>query len=477
MSHLEAVAALDTPPASVPATRPARVTQALLAAGLGVLVLAVQLGIHVVGQQKLLAGLVVMTLVMSMLAGLLYRMARGSNVARHILLVIVLTCFSAQAYFYLVGKKPWSTSDIGVLVQLLLYGWAASRVFSAQVKPWFTVDHDPEWSLVLALWLIPPIILLTKLWPHGFAVDLATLWVAYVTFLMVPVAPPRVPWNSWRVAVMLVLAMAASLLSGMLTQVIVHKPSVTHADTLLASGLGRHPHVLGGVLLLLIGPGLIRRWLAWREARVLAAQAARHAAERTLLEARLAALQGQIEPHFLYNTLANVQYLLRRDGERADQMLERLIAYLRAALPELRQQQTTLGQELERVRAYLDIMAIRMGERLHYRIECPPELSEQPLPPLALATLVENALQHGLEPKPGGGRIDIVVSRDAGFLQIEVCDDGVGFSETGAGGVGLRNLRERLTLQFGEQASLVLEAREGGGVRARLCLPWQPQAS
>ena len=130
-----------------------------------------------------------------------------------------------------------------------------------------------------------------------------------------------------------------------------------------------------------------------------------------------------------------------------------------------------LGQELARVRAYLDIMALRMGERLSYRIDCPEELETMPFPPLSLATLVENAIKHGIEPKVGPGKVAISAGRQGERFWIAVEDDGIGFSETGGeGGIGLKNLRERLAL-FSKDASLTLEPVETGGVRATIEMP------
>jgi two-component sensor histidine kinase len=305
-----------------------------------------------------------------------------------------------------------------------------------------------------------------RAWPTPFLADLTALLAAYA--MAVGMLEPARRWQHGAVLAgwtALSLTLGGSV-GGWVAGWLHGKGNANDAWH------GHFSAIATAVLCVLILPGLLRRWLGWRESRLLAAQAERLGAERALLEARLAALQGQIEPHFLYNTLANVQYLLRHDGERADQMLSRLIAYLRAAVPELRQGETTLGQELARMQAYLDIMAIRMGDRLQYHIDCPAELAFAVLPPLAIATLVENALKHGLEAKPGGGRIDIAVQRSGNEVSIAVSDDGVGFSETGSGsGVGLRNLGERLAMLFGQAASLSLEARPGGGVRALLRLP------
>jgi signal transduction histidine kinase len=235
------------------------------------------------------------------------------------------------------------------------------------------------------------------------------------------------------------------------------------------------PHAREVVLSLALAatllPVLVPRWLAWREHQSLARQAAAHARERVLLEARLAALQGQIEPHFLFNTLSNVLYLLRHDGALAERMLDHLLVYLRGTLTELRQLEAPLEQELTRVKAYLDIMGLRMGERLAYRIDCPEDLHAMAIPPLSLATLVENAIRHGLEPKPGRGTVTISAGRTEDGIRVAVEDDGVGFSETGgAGGIGLKNLRERLAL-FGDRAGLTLEPGAQNGVRAVITLP------
>ncbi|MBV8465134.1 MAG: histidine kinase [Burkholderiales bacterium] len=298
-----------------------------------------------------------------------------------------------------------------------------------------------------------------------FLADLAGLLLAYATATAVLCSGRRSSRPNTQAAVA-ALALFAGMFVALLWQH--YRP---HGLSLPEAGW--HATAAGGALALLVLPTSLPRWLSWRERQALAEQAAQHATERALLEARLAALQGQIEPHFLYNTLANVQYLVRRDAEGADAMLAHLIIYLRTTMPDMRQTESTIGRELTHVRAYLDIMQIRMGKRLRYVLECPQDLEHAMAPTLTLATLVENALKHGLEPKPGGGGITVAVQRDGDILQLTVADDGAGFSEKGGSstGVGLRNLRERLSTRYGSAAELRLEAGTGGGVVATMRLP------
>ncbi len=191
------------------------------------------------------------------------------------------------------------------------------------------------------------------------------------------------------------------------------------------------------------------------------------------MEAEMAALNAQIEPHFLFNTLATTRRLYATTPDRGRDMLGSLIAYLHAALPGMRAQESNLGQELELLRNYLHILQMRMGERLRFEISADQSLLALRLPPLILATLVENAIKHGLGPLPEGGRIQIEARRAAGgdAVILEVRDDGAGFSAGGGSGVGLANTRARLHGYFGPGASLELEGLQPRGVLARIRLP------
>jgi signal transduction histidine kinase len=206
--------------------------------------------------------------------------------------------------------------------------------------------------------------------------------------------------------------------------------------------------------------------------------AAQTATDKELAQAKLNLLHAQVEPHFLYNTLASAQYLTRSEPAQADRMLGHLIQYLRHSLPSAEETLSTLGEELERARAYLEILKIRMGARLELKIEVPDALRAVRLPPMMLQTLVENAIKHGLEPKPGGGTVWIFARRDDGSVAITVADDGQGFGPTGGGtGIGLKNVRERLHLVYGPRASLAVVSNVPEGVAATITVPAQPSAT
>lgn len=192
--------------------------------------------------------------------------------------------------------------------------------------------------------------------------------------------------------------------------------------------------------------------------------------ERAALQARLTALQAQVEPHFLFNTLANLKYLIRTDADTAQQMLDHLVGYLQNALPDMRSASSTLDRELALARNYLSIMQIRMGQRLRFRIDAEDAALSRALPPAMLISLVENAVKHGLERASRPGNIIISATLRGSELRVQVCDDGVGLTEQMGQGFGLANINERLQLLYGERASLSVAASEQGGVRATLII-------
>jgi hypothetical protein len=194
-------------------------------------------------------------------------------------------------------------------------------------------------------------------------------------------------------------------------------------------------------------------------------------AERRRAEAELKALQAQIEPHFLYNTLSNVAGLIDSDPATAKRMLTSFTGYLRGSLDRTRAGGGTVGEELEMVRRYLEIMAIRMGDRLRWVIDLPAELAAAALPPLTLQPFVENALQHGLGPRPDGGEIRVAVRRDGDDLVIDVIDTGVGLDTAAVPGVGIANVRARLAAIHGPRADVLLAPVMPHGVRATVRVP------
>jgi LytS/YehU family sensor histidine kinase len=207
------------------------------------------------------------------------------------------------------------------------------------------------------------------------------------------------------------------------------------------------------------------------QAKFLQSEADRNLLSKQAIEAQLKLMQAQVEPHFLFNTLASVQFLTETDPPRAGQMLGHLLAYLRAALPQLRSDSSTLGQEIELARAYLSIMQMRMGSRLEFAVALPESLRAAPFAPMLLMSVVENAIKHGIEPKAAGGMIRIEARQDGQTLTVSVIDSGQGLADQVGRGVGLTNLRERLRALYGQRARFTLQAEAPEGVRATIEVP------
>ena len=203
--------------------------------------------------------------------------------------------------------------------------------------------------------------------------------------------------------------------------------------------------------------------------------------ERTALEAHLEALQAQIEPHFLFNTLASIDQLILTDPPRASRMQQSLIRYLRAAMPQMRASgagaRPTLGQQVDLSRSFLEIMAVRMEDRLQSVMSVPDGLKSAIFPSMMLQTLVENSIRHGLEPKAEGGRLDIRAEIVDGQLSVQVCDTGMGFAPNSKGGVGLANIRERLKVMYKDRAELVISVPAEGGTCATIRVPYEVAAT
>ena len=210
----------------------------------------------------------------------------------------------------------------------------------------------------------------------------------------------------------------------------------------------------------------------WSRKRLADVAAAQAEAQRLMAEARLKMLQAQIEPHMLFNTLANLRSLVDVDPQRAQAMIDQLIVYLRGTLVASRATTTTLEQEFAQLRAYLELMQVRMATRLRFELDLPDALGDVSVPPMLLQPLVENAIRHGLEPKIAGGTITVSASSADGSMTIAVSDDGIGLSDDGTEpGYGLVHVRERLQALHGGAGRLTIEPRAGGGVCARVVLP------
>ena len=201
-----------------------------------------------------------------------------------------------------------------------------------------------------------------------------------------------------------------------------------------------------------------KREIERRERAELEAAAAR--SDKELATAELKTLRAQVEPHFLYNTLSNVVSLIEREPKTAKHMTERLIGYLRHTLDASRREHATVGDELEIIADYLEILRIRMGERLWYSLEASDAVRAMPLSPMLLQPLVENAIKHGLEPKIEGGNVTVSAYVDDDALRIEIADTGLGFgvaTATAGSGSGLANVRARLKALYGDAARLTID--------------------
>jgi len=250
--------------------------------------------------------------------------------------------------------------------------------------------------------------------------------------------------------------------------------------TLLVSGehisAGERPEMLHTMFVLasLIGVLGEYRWRSLRAAAVLhEAELNRIRLQSELAAGRLQVLQAQIEPHFLFNSLANVRRLLRTDGDAGRAMLADLMRYLESALPRMRDDSSTLARETELIRAFLAVHQVRMGPRLEVHIDVPSRLGDRAVPPMMLLTLIENALKHGLGPLPEGGAITVAAVEADGRLVLRVADTGQGLVAGSGGGTGLANVRARLKAMYGAAAGLSLHLNEPRGVVAEIDLPAQ----
>ena len=346
-------------------------------------------------------------------------------------------------------------------------GFKPAKVFETSTKLF-----KPAWPLLPSL-VVLVIVLFAYLPARRFAwlADSASLLLAFVVGQTGLCLSQRIPKlnNALSRWLVLTIFMLAALIAAMHLETFLW-PEMTERHT-----YGLMQGIIVVFLFATVLPTVIEHEVRRKAQASLQAEASKHEFERQMLEAKLAALQGQIEPHFLFNTLANTRALIHQDANQAEQMLNHLIAYLRAAMPDLRLTTTTLGQELDRAAAYLQIFQIRLGARFQFSVQASEDVRICLIPPLAVMSLVENAIKHGIEPQTGQVRIDILAYCEADILHIEVRDNGRGFQGEFGSGVGLLNVQERLLALFGESAELRLLSQEAGGVKAELVLPAQTQ--
>ncbi|MGD9833287.1 MAG: sensor histidine kinase [Piscinibacter sp.] len=283
-------------------------------------------------------------------------------------------------------------------------------------------------------------------------------------------ADPQWPGWPWMAAIIVIGTLLGFTLGQMLGNLITGQD----VPSLLFGGPQR------GLTLLLMSmvPGVVATWVFYTRGRLADIEARAQQAQRQAAEAQLKLLESQLEPHMLFNTLANLRVLIAIDPPRAQAMLDRLIAFLRATLDASRTGRHALSAEFARLADYLALMQVRMGERLRTQFDLPDDLTGVAVPPLLLQPLVENAIRHGLEPAVAGGRIEIGASRHGDTLELRVRDTGVGLDRPAGDGTrfGLQQVRDRLATLYGERASLVLQPAGDaeGGALAIVRLPITP---
>jgi sensor histidine kinase YesM len=321
-------------------------------------------------------------------------------------------------------------------------------------------------GIALVLWIDD----VRPFWHPLLSVQLHGLAIAYCVNV-------AAPWDHERPLARLALATLVGSLIGVVLVIVVKRYSLEYVRTMPTSFLFNvvAAFVTGYSISLIF---LMKRREARAAAALHQAEAAQHLLSKQAIEAELKLMQAQVEPHFLFNTLASVQYLTETDPKRAGVLLGHLIDYLRAALPELRARSSTLGREAALALAYLNILKMRIGPRLEFAIDIPDDLRDHPVPPNLVISLVENAIKHGIEPSADGGSVTLSAARTGDAVVVTVADTGNGQSHEARGGqgVGLTNVRERLAALYGARAGFTLAPAAPRGMRATISLPYEPAA-
>jgi len=371
------------------------------------------------------------------------------------LYVRIEACGDAWARKRLTAEEYAEATDLDRLIKLHFWKWFAMFIAASLAGGLIVLGIRPEMSFAKAV-VASGVVIMYVL------AAVASAWYGYRKWAK---------HAFWHVLGIFVLLMLAGTLFGFSVSSFVSGRAL--------SDMGWERLARGTSVALLLGIGAsavlltiarLRQREALQRAARLEAEAERERLARQSIQAELKLLQAQVEPHFLFNTLANIRHLVQTGSPDAVVMLDHLIHYLRTALPEIRAESSTLGREADLARAYLEILRIRMGGTLTFTIDVPSELAREPFPPLMLITLVENAIKHGVAPQ-GRGRVDIRAAQQGDRIRVIVEDDGRGLQEPIGQGIGLANVRERLRAIFGAGASLSLSGRDGPGTRAVIEVP------
>ncbi len=347
--------------------------------------------------------------------------------------------------------------------------------------------HKWRWfGAVIAVWLLAAsafrFLLADASWREGFLISLLLLVATAIAMTTAWFGHYKFRLNLHALLAVLTLAVVGAMLGGLIGRLLRHG-SLEGPESDFASLAGRVAVagvVVGLVYALLTFVVLqVRRRMLQTRNEALALQAQQDRTARQLADARLRLMQAQVEPHFLFNTLASVQDLAEGKAPEAAALAQQLITFLRAGLAGLRDDTTTLAREFGMAAAFLTIMKTRMGDRLSFELSLPHMLVDEPVPPAMLISLVENAIKHGLEPSLDGGHMMLSARRDGATLTVEVSDTGLGLSATvsdSSGGVGLSNIRERLAAIYGDDASLSVRENMPHGVVASFSITTPPPA-
>ena len=350
-------------------------------------------------------------------------------------------------------RSPFATIFTHVWVKRLLLAIGMSLVFSTQLLFQESVfEHFSLGETLESMTL--------------YFLDLLT--IAILMVCAVSIVDAKLPAEGGVRNVALSIAVVGAVLAGIAIQMVVHYGSGPYPSTSYMLGEAARWTLMGGAITSIYEAMRRHR----RHQQQLHQAELRHKIlDNQMIEARIKMMEAQIEPHFLFNTLATVKRLYRTEPTGGARMVARLKKYLQAALPQIRRGIPTLASEIELVRAYLEILRIRMGSRLEFTIDAPRASLSVPFPAMVLITLVENSIKHGLNPMPHGGCIDIRVFDSTVAIAVEVRDNGVGF-QVGAGtsgsGIGLANIRSRLAALYDAGASMVLLQNDPAGVIARV---------